>query len=41
MKKFFNEKLWSFETAMVIAVGYAFTMAALVGATVLLVIAMM
>lgn len=41
MKKFFNEKLWDFETAMAIAVGYAFSMAALVGAVILLVIAMM
>jgi hypothetical protein len=41
MKKFFNEKLWSFETAMAIAVGYAFCMVALVGAAVLVVIAMM
>jgi hypothetical protein len=30
MKKFFNEKLWSFETAKVIAIGYAVAMVVLV-----------
>lgn len=41
MKKFFNEKLWDFETAMAIAIGYAFTMVALVGAFILLAVAVM
>jgi hypothetical protein len=34
MKKFFNEKLWNFETAKVIAVGYAVAMVILVSAAV-------
>ena len=34
MKKFFNEKLWNFETAKVIAIGYAITMVILVSVAV-------